>query len=133
MPYSRTATSYPTELFRLIDQVSDGAVATKVFESEKQARGQRSRWYQFLGALKRDANNPPAWVNKVEAVERAKKAMAIEVSLSGKTLTFRCRDTGPSSSVWGGMEITYPETKAPKTLTKGEQSALDELNRKLKE
>jgi hypothetical protein len=109
-------------MHRIIDICAGGESVTVPFENEKAARGQRSRWYQFLSALKRDANNPPAWADKQAAIDKVRRAMSIEVTQHGEKLIYRNRDASPVSQAYSKMIVEKVDVSLAPIATSEEES-----------
>jgi len=98
-------------------------------ESEKAARGLRARWYQYIAACKRDANNPPPWTDKLASIEKVKRVMATEVALEGASLVFSSRDALRSiPALKNIVSIGQGEVTPP---TKVEEDSVAKLMNKL--
>jgi hypothetical protein len=129
MPYARTSAGYPQELQQIAERCAMGEILQVDCETEKAARGLRARWYQYIAACKRDANNPPPWTDKIASIEKVKRVMATEVALEGKSLIFSSRDALRSIPALKNIQsIGQGEVTPP---TKAEEDSIAKLMTKL--
>ena len=99
MPYPRTSTSYPAAMRVLIEEIAADNLARQIeFDSPREAYSQRSRFYAFIAAVKRDLTTKPAWMDEKAAADLTsflQRAMLMEFVIEGRNLTIRPRDESP--------------------------------------
>jgi hypothetical protein len=119
------------QMWQLIEEVSDDLQTREVtMASEKEARGLRSKFYQFLGACKRDVQNEPKWLDEkdLKAIKAfLPKFMSVEIRLEGNKVIFRSRDNSPLTDVFNSVKIITEERyNVPPTEQSGELSPAEE-------
>jgi len=83
----------------LIEEVAADNLGREVLlDSPKQAYSQRSRFYAYIAAIKRDLTHRPPWMDDATArdlTEFLQRAMLMEFTIDGPKLIIRPRDETP--------------------------------------
>ena len=137
MPYPKTSTGYPASMRALIDEVCADNLGRRIpLASEREARGLRARYYQYLAAIKRDLNHPPAWMTKADIEDLkafVKRFMTVQFRLEGTSFIIEPRDETPIADALRTAEVMPPRDGSPPTPKEDAAvSVLESLIRKTK-
>lgn len=118
MPYPKTSLGYPVQMKQLIREVAEDQQARVLTCSdERTARGLRAKFYQMLGATKRDVERP----GKLFTDDPARYAelkdfltlfLSIEFKVEGNKLIIRSKDNSPLTDVFDTATLLEEESRA---------------------
>lgn len=133
MPYPRTSTSYPAAMRALIEEIAADNLGREIsFDSPREAYGQRSRFYAFIAAVKRDLTHKPAWMDEAAArdlTEFLQRAMLMEFVIQGSSLIIRPRDESPLAAKLRAAKVIGEPT--PPTEDSAAEASLSSLLEKI--
>jgi hypothetical protein len=118
MPYPKTSLGYPVQMKQLIRDVALDQQAREItLPDERTARGLRSKFYQLLGAIKRDVDRPSKLLQDDPAMYEDIKDLlrlyhSVEFKLDGNKLIVRSRDNSPNTEVFNTVQILKQEAYA---------------------
>lgn len=100
----------------IIEEVAADNLGRAVdFASPREAYSQRSRFYAFIAAVKRDLTASPAWMDKAareDLTSFLQRAMAVEFLVQASTLIVRPRDESPLADKLRGARVLDAPTPA---------------------
>lgn len=138
MPYPKTSMGYPVQMKELIKSVAtDQQARVLTCSNERTARGLRAKFYQFLGATKRDVNSPgklflddPARYKEIK--DFLVLFLSVEFKLDGSKLIIRSKDNSPLSEVFDNAQLLEEEIRhVPADEQSGELSPAERSAAKL--